>query len=139
MRASPFVLAALLLLPAACSSQSPTQPHLPDTPGRVVSTEPLTPQAYTIRVADLPAPYATASARKGRDVFLSGSCVMCHAINGTPAGSRVGPDLTHLASRLTLAAGELPLNLGNLHGWIADPQALKPEPRSDRKRPRSHR
>jgi cytochrome c oxidase subunit II len=65
-------------------------------------------------------------ARRGRDVFLGSTCVMCHAIGGTPAGSRVGPDLTHLASRRTIAAGTLPNNRANLTGWIVDPQVIKP-------------
>jgi cytochrome c oxidase subunit II len=65
-------------------------------------------------------------ARRGRQVFLASSCVMCHTIAGTPAGSRIGPDLTHLASRQTIAAGTLPNTTGNLAGWILDPQAFKP-------------
>jgi cytochrome c oxidase subunit II len=52
--------------------------------------------------------------------------VMCHAVAGTPAGSRIGPDLTHLASRRTIAAGTLPNTRGNLAGWILDPQSIKP-------------
>jgi cytochrome c oxidase subunit 2 len=64
--------------------------------------------------------------RRGREVFLGSSCVMCHAIAGTPAGSHIGPDLTHLAGRQTLAAGTLPNTRGNLTGWILDPQAIKP-------------
>ena len=51
---------------------------------------------------------------------------MCHTVAGTPAGGSVGPDLTHLASRRTIAAGALPMNEGNLYGWIADPQSQKP-------------
>ena len=57
---------------------------------------------------------------------MGSSCVMCHAISGTPAGSRIGPDLTHLASRKTLAAGTLPNTPENLTGWIVDPQVIKP-------------
>jgi cytochrome c oxidase subunit 2 len=64
--------------------------------------------------------------QRGREVFLGSSCVMCHAIAGTPAGSRIGPDLTHLAGRQTLAAGTLPNTRSNLTGWIVDPQAIKP-------------
>jgi cytochrome c oxidase subunit II len=64
--------------------------------------------------------------QRGQEVFLSSSCVMCHAISGTPAGSRIGPDLTHLASRRTIAAGTLPNTRGNLAGWIVDPQRIKP-------------
>jgi cytochrome c oxidase subunit 2 len=51
---------------------------------------------------------------------------MCHAIDGTSAGSGNGPDLTHLASRRTIAAGSLPNTRGNLAGWIVDPQTIKP-------------
>ena len=64
--------------------------------------------------------------QSGQHVFLSASCSMCHAIAGTNAGSHVGPDLTHLASRRTIAAGTLPNNTGNLAGWILDPQSIKP-------------
>lgn len=64
--------------------------------------------------------------RRGRDVFVSGACAMCHQIRGTPTGGRVGPDLTHLASRRTIAAGTLPMGPENIAGWLADPQGLKP-------------
>jgi cytochrome c oxidase subunit 2 len=53
-------------------------------------------------------------------------CSMCHNISGTPASGTVGPDLTHLASRRTIAAGTLPMSKGNLYGWVADPQSIKP-------------
>ncbi len=69
---------------------------------------------------------ATAQTVHGQQVFLTHACVLCHTIRGTPAGSRVGPDLTHLASRSTIAAGMLPNTIGNLGGWILNPQALKP-------------
>ena len=62
----------------------------------------------------------------GQQVFLTHACVMCHTIRGTPAGSRVGPDLTHLASRATIAAGMLPNSIGNLGGWILNAQSIKP-------------
>ena len=65
-------------------------------------------------------------AQAGERVFLSGTCAMCHSIAGTGAGSKLGPDLTHLASRRTIAAGSLPNNTGNLAGWILDPQSIKP-------------
>jgi cytochrome c oxidase subunit 2 len=64
--------------------------------------------------------------QRGQEVFLSSSCIMCHSIRGTPAGGRVAPDLTHLASRRTLAAGTLPNTPGHLAGWIVDPQHIKP-------------
>ena len=64
--------------------------------------------------------------RVGRETFLSSGCVLCHTVRGTTAQASAGPDLTHVASRRTLAAGELPNTRGNLFGWIANPQALKP-------------
>jgi cytochrome c oxidase subunit II len=74
-----------------------------------------------------PAPEPTTDKqRRGRDVFLTGSCVLCHTISGTPAGSRVGPPLTHIASQQTIGAGAFPNTRGYLAGWILDPQALKP-------------
>ena len=64
--------------------------------------------------------------RRGREVFLENSCAACHTIRGVSTVSDVGPDLTHLADRNTLAAGLLENNRGNLAGWVLDPQALKP-------------
>jgi cytochrome c oxidase subunit 2 len=65
-------------------------------------------------------------AQAGERVFLGGTCAMCHSISGTGAASHYGPDLTHLASRRTIAAGSLPNTVGNLAGWILDPQSIKP-------------
>ena len=69
---------------------------------------------------------ADSLARKGRDVFLAGPCAMCHNITGTNATGQVAPDLTHLASRLTIAAGTLRNTRGNLAEWILNPQRIKP-------------
>ena len=70
---------------------------------------------------------ATATAQgRGLDVFLSNTCASCHMINGTAAGARVGPDLTHLGSRSTLGAGVLDNNPENLRHWIQSPQDVKP-------------
>jgi cytochrome c oxidase subunit 2 len=64
-------------------------------------------------------------ARRGEEVFR-GHCAVCHTIRGvTPAGIR-GPDLTHLMTRRTLAAGSLPNSAGELERWIADAQSIKP-------------
>jgi cytochrome c oxidase subunit II len=62
----------------------------------------------------------------GREVFLTHACVMCHTIRGTDAGSRVGPDLTHIATRGMIAAETLPNTRGAMAGWIVDPQRIKP-------------
>lgn len=82
--------------------------------------------AWLARQRDTARTPADSLARRGEEVFLASSCVMCHAIGGTPAGSRVGPNLTHLASRRTIAAGTLPNTRGHLAGWIVDPQQIKP-------------
>jgi cytochrome c oxidase subunit 2 len=63
---------------------------------------------------------------KGREVFLSKQCAACHTVRGTSAKGSTGPDLTHVGSRRTIAAGLLPTTLGSLAAWIADPQTLKP-------------
>jgi cytochrome c oxidase subunit II len=62
---------------------------------------------------------------RGRQVFMGSSCVYCHTIAGTEATGRMGPDLTHFASRETIGAGTLDNNRGNLGGWIVDPHARK--------------
>jgi len=71
-------------------------------------------------------PPSGAEEQRGQEVFLNSACVLCHSIRGTPAAGQVGPDLTHFGSRLTIAAGTLQNNKGNLAGWIADPQTIKP-------------
>ncbi len=69
---------------------------------------------------------ADSDAAAGAAVFAGSACALCHTVRGTPAGGRLGPDLTHLAGRGTIAAGTLANTRGNLAGWIANPQALKP-------------
>ena len=75
--------------------------------------------------ASAPAP-VTPEQQRGKDIVERGPCAMCHNITGTLAGGRTAPDLTHIASRSTLAAGSMPNMRGYLAGWIADPQAMKP-------------
>ena len=72
-----------------------------------------------------PAP-RTPLAQAGYDVVTGGPCSSCHNIAGSPASGHVGPDLTHLASRRSIAAGTMPMSEGNLYGWVEDPQSLKP-------------
>lgn len=66
------------------------------------------------------------AARAGQSTFFTAGCARCHTIRGTSARGTIGPDLTHLAGRLTLAAGTLPNTRGHLAGWIGNPQAIKP-------------
>ena len=69
---------------------------------------------------------------RAREAFLGSGCALCHRVRGTPAGGRLGPDLTHIAGRRTLASALLPNTPGHLGGWIANPQALKPGSRMPR-------
>jgi cytochrome c oxidase subunit 2 len=95
--------------------------------GLFIVAEPLADYRRWVAQQRQPAQQPTDSlAMKGGEVFMTGTCAMCHSINGTSAGSRAGPDLTHLASRRTIAAGTLPNTRGNLAGWILDPQTIKP-------------
>lgn len=68
----------------------------------------------------------TAGARSGSAVFMANQCASCHAIRGTPAIGAVGPDLTHVGSRNTLAALAILNTPGRLEAWIRDPQHIKP-------------
>jgi cytochrome c oxidase subunit II len=91
-------------------------------------------------VAQTPAEFATwldqqaqpaatpinAQEQRGQAIFLTTNCAYCHTLRGTSATGKLGPDLTHLASRRTLAAATLPNNLENLSSWITDPQHVKP-------------
>jgi cytochrome c oxidase subunit 2 len=65
------------------------------------------------------------SAEAGRQVFFANACVSCHTISGTSAQGKFGPDLTHLMSRQTLAAGAAPNTPDALRAWVRDPQRLK--------------
>ncbi len=65
-------------------------------------------------------------AAAGARVFADGTCSSCHAIRGTDANSDVGPDLTHVASRTTLAAVTIPNGDATLRDWITDNQHIKP-------------
>jgi cytochrome c oxidase subunit 2 len=62
----------------------------------------------------------------GQRVFESTACINCHTVSGTAANGRFGPDLTHLMSRDTIAAGAAPNTPENLRLWIRNPNAIKP-------------
>jgi cytochrome c oxidase subunit 2 len=65
-------------------------------------------------------------ALRGQQIVTTGTCAQCHTVRGAAAQGRAAPDLTHVASRRSLAAGTLPFNRGALMGWITQPQASKP-------------
>jgi cytochrome c oxidase subunit II len=58
--------------------------------------------------------------------FMSEQCASCHTIRGTPARGTIGPDLTHVGSRRTLAGLAIPNDPAHLSKWIANPQSVKP-------------
>jgi cytochrome c oxidase subunit II len=82
-------------------------------------------------LADPPAVFARWLSREERPatqtsrLFLD-KCSNCHQIQGTPATAKVGPDLTHVGSRTTIAAGTIPNTLADMEQWIAHPQEVKP-------------
>ena len=68
---------------------------------------------------------ADASARAGRDLFFSQSCVNCHRVRGTNSQGTYAPDLTHLMSRQTIGAGIVPNTREQLRKWVTNPQQIK--------------
>jgi cytochrome c oxidase subunit 2 len=91
----------------------------------VVADAPADFEAWRLRqIAAAPEP-TTPEQIRGRD-FVEYRCGLCHSVRGTAAGATFAPDLTHLMSRSTIAAGTLPTNPGSVAAWIRNSQALKP-------------
>jgi cytochrome c oxidase subunit 2 len=65
----------------------------------------------------------------GQGAFTAAGCQACHTVRGTDAQGRVGPDLTHFASRRTMAAGTMAISAENLTRWLIDPKHIKPDAR----------
>jgi cytochrome c oxidase subunit II len=87
------------------------------------------PAAFRTWLANMSGPAVnptSAQAQAGRQAFMGSQCASCHRIAGTAANATVGPDLTHLASRTTLAAATIPNTPAQLAAWIYNPQAIKP-------------
>src|SRR5271163_4130261 len=63
---------------------------------------------------------------EGQTVFMHSACINCHTVAGTVATGRFGPDLTHLASRDTIASGPIQNTPENLRQWVQDPNSMKP-------------
>jgi cytochrome c oxidase subunit II len=81
--------------------------------------------AWRDRQLASPAPPTNAAIAQGSALFAA-RCASCHTVSGTPAGGIVGPNLSHIAGRPTLAAGTIPNDTAHLSAWIADPDAIKP-------------
>jgi cytochrome c oxidase subunit II len=87
------------------------------------------PEDFAAWAAQQQKPAATnvsGAAAEGQIVFMHSACINCHTIAGTVATGRFGPDLTHLASRDTIAAGPVQNTPANLRAWINDPDSMKP-------------
>jgi cytochrome c oxidase subunit 2 len=80
--------------------------------------------AHEATVAQEP---ATEQQRRGRRLFLDNGCGGCHMVRGTPAAGTIGPDLTHVGSRMSLAAATLPNDAKAFARWIRDNQHIKPD------------
>lgn len=92
-----------------------------------VVMEPEAFERWLAHQAEPATPPASPAARAGLRAFTRSGCGGCHTIRGTPANGPVGPDLTHVGSRLTLAAGVLPNDVRAFRRWIARSHAVKPD------------
>jgi cytochrome c oxidase subunit 2 len=92
----------------------------------VVAEPPAAFDAWLAAQAAAAAPPATAALERGRDAFLAHRCNACHAVRGVSEESRLGPDLTHVGSRMFLGAGLMPNDADGLARWVAHTQQLKP-------------
>jgi cytochrome c oxidase subunit 2 len=82
--------------------------------------------AWVARNQLVPSQPDSGPAAQGELVFMREPCAGCHTIRGTQAQGTLGPDLTDIGARSTIAAATLPNTPGNLAGWIADAQSIKP-------------
>jgi cytochrome c oxidase subunit II len=92
----------------------------------VIAEEPAKFQAWLRNMSSKARRPATPAELAGQQQFMSDQCASCHTIRGTPAQGEIGPDLTHLASRSTIAALTVTNDQAGLTEWIRDPQHAKP-------------
>jgi len=86
-----------------------------------------TPEQFTAWVKHEQQPaVADPSAAEGRQIFQHNACISCHSVGGSAATGRFGPDLTHFASRSTLASGSVPLTSANVRAFVNNPGYFKP-------------
>ncbi len=91
-----------------------------------VVVEPLDKFQAWLEGQQAPVAAKTGEAAKGEHVFMEGVCIGCHSVEGTKAKGKVGPDLTHFASRSVFAGATLTNNTDSLRRWLSDPQKAKP-------------
>ncbi len=92
----------------------------------LIRVDAVSPEAFADWVAEQQKPAVDdPTVAEGRELFLSMACANCHTIRGTRSDGKFGPDLTHLMSRKTLAAGVVDNNRENLTLWMEDPHQIK--------------
>jgi cytochrome c oxidase subunit 2 len=84
-------------------------------------------QAWLAREASTARVPTTAAQRRGAALFIESGCGACHSIRGTEARGTIGPDLTHVGSRVSIGAATLPADAASFARWITDNQHIKPE------------
>jgi len=92
----------------------------------VIAQAPAAFQAWLSNMARPATAPITTREREGERLFMSRGCGGCHQLRGTEASGTIGPDLTHVASRSTLAAVTIPNDAREMMAWIENPQAIKP-------------
>lgn len=93
---------------------------------RVVAQEPDEFEAWVRRQREPAAEPGDSLVARGREIFSTSACLGCHTVRGVTEVGEVGPDLTHIGSRRTLAAGMIENTPENMARWIEDPQEVKP-------------
>lgn len=86
----------------------------------------MAPDAFAAWLEHQAAPVSPKAAMRGQKLFMLHGCSACHTLRGTPASGKVGPDLTHVGSRVSLGAGILPNIPSAFEEWIAHTEKLKP-------------
>lgn len=92
---------------------------------RLIAQEPADFEKWLANEASPAVAVADSSVAIGKDLYMTSGCAGCHTISGVSM-ARIGPDLSHIARRSTIAAGVLDNNAQNLHEWITDPASVKP-------------
>lgn len=92
----------------------------------VIADDPATFDRWVDDQRRVPATPTDALAVRGRNILVTGSCAGCHTVAGTAAAGTSGPDLTHIASRATLAAETIPNTPDEMAHWLAYTQQVKP-------------
>ncbi len=84
-------------------------------------------EAWYAREATPPVAPVIPLLARGKALFMENGCGACHTIRGTSAAGLIGPDLTYVGGRRSIAAGTYPTNVGTLAGWVSSSQHLKPD------------